>query len=306
MAEFTIVGLRVLREAARHGSFSTAAETLGYTQSAVSRQIALMEQAAGRALFERQARGVRLTDAGRLVVRHADLVLGEVHATRQALRDLAERVPGRVRVGAFSTAMAVLVPRAVGALLAREPQIRVPLREGVSPSLLAAVGHGRLDVAVVTRPPQPPPGVGLIPLLVDPLLLAVAADHPFAGRTAVHPEALRAERWIAGSSRPEAGLLGAWTHAAWQPDIAFVARDWTAKLGLVAAGLGITVVPAIAVAALPPTIAVTRIDDPAAVRDIAIAHPTAADDPHGRALIDALRTVAADLASPPAHRAHPR
>jgi DNA-binding transcriptional LysR family regulator len=109
MGDFTIVGLRVVREAAMSGSFSTAAENLGYTQSAVSRQIALMEQAAGRALFERHARGVRPTAAGRIVVRHADAVLGELGTARHDLDTLAARPPALLRVGAFSTAMAVLV-----------------------------------------------------------------------------------------------------------------------------------------------------------------------------------------------------
>jgi DNA-binding transcriptional LysR family regulator len=303
MSEFTVVGLRVVREAARHGSFSVAAERLGYTQSAVSRQIALMERAAGKALFERQARGVYPTEAGRVVIRHAEAVLGTLHAARQDLHDLGVPAPGRLRVGAFATAAAALVPRAIAALLRQEPQTRVPLREGISPSLLTAVCRGRLDLAVVTPPAHPPAGVEVIPLLDDPLLVAVAPGHRFAGWASVTAAALRDERWIAGSAEPGSTLLGAWTDASWQPDVAFVARDWTAKLGLVAAGLGITVVPGLAVPALPPTIAVVRIDDPAAVRATAVAcRAGAPDDRRRRGFIEALRDAAAELSTEVRHR----
>jgi DNA-binding transcriptional LysR family regulator len=307
MSDFTVLGLRVVREAARQGSFSMAAERLGYTQSAVSRQIALMEQAAGQALFERQARGVRLTEAGRTVVRRAEAVLGELHAIRQDLLDVGARPAGRLRVGSFSTAMAALVPRAIAAFTGREPRTRVPIREDASAGLLLSVVRGRLDIAVVTPPRQPPAGVELIPLLDDPLFVAVAPGHPLAGRASVTGARLRDERWITGSSQRDATLLGAWTDASWQPDIAFVARDWVAKLGLVSAGLGITVVPGLAVPAIPPTIAIVRIDHPAAVRATAVAHRDDIPHDHRRQMfIDALRDSAADLSAEVRHRLRAR
>lgn len=301
MSEFTVVGLRVVRAAARYGSFSVAADRLGYTQSAVSRQVALMERAAGQALFERQARGVAPTDAGRVVARHADTVLGELDAVRQDLGTLGARPPGRLRVGAFSTAMAALVPRAVAALVRREPQVRVPLREGTSPGLVTAVARGRLDLAVVTRPGSLPPDVEATTVLDDPLFVAVAPAHAFAGRASVTTAMLRHERWVAGSAEPGSSLLGAWTDSAWQPDIAFVARDWVAKLGLVAAGLGVTVVPGLAVPALPQTVTVVRIDDPAAVRPTAVVHRVS-DDHRVRWFTGALRDTADRLAAEVRHR----
>ncbi|WP_433338005.1 LysR family transcriptional regulator [Spirillospora sp. CA-294931] len=294
MSEFTVVGLRVVREAARHGSFSTAAERLGYTQSAVSRQIALMERAAGQVLFERGARGVRPTAAGRVVVRYAESVLGELQAARQDLRDLGARPAARLRVGAFSTAMAALVPRAIAVMAAREPQVRIPLREGLSAALLTSVARGRLDLAVVAVPE----GVdGLVHLVDDPLFIAVAPGHPLAGEASVDPALLRRERWIAGSADPASSLLGAWAD---RPEVAFVARDWMAKLGLVAAGLGITVVPGLAVPALPSPLDVVRIDHPSAVRRTALA--VGANDRPREAFVEALRDVAAELASTQRHR----
>ncbi|MEU6558575.1 LysR family transcriptional regulator [Nocardia nova] len=289
MGEFSVLGLRVVREAARSGSFSTAAERLGYTQSAVSRQVALMELAAGRALFERHARGVRVTAAGQIVLRHAEVVLGELDSARERLDRLDDR-PATVRVGAFSTAMAALVPRAIALTPAR-----ILLREGTSARLLTALGRGRLELAVVTAA-QPLPGAVVVEHLTDdPLLIAVAPGHRLAGQRGVTPAQLRDERWIAGSSEVGGTLLGAWHDPDHDPDIAFVARDWFAKLGLVATGMGITVVPGIAVPLLPPTVAVVRIDHPAAVRTTVLARGPRISAA-AAAFVDATRESAAGLA----------
>ena len=294
----SVVGLRVVREVARSGSLTMAAERLGYTQSGVSRQVALIEQAAGQALFVRHARGVRLTDAGEIVVRRADAVLAEIEAAHQDLETLGARPRGRVRVGAFSTALSGLVPRAIAAFCSREPRMEVILREGTSPRLIARAADGRLDLAIVTPCREMPEGLEVTTLLEDPLLVAVSRSHPLARRTSVPPEALRDERWIAGSAQARSTLLGAWTGSPWRPDIAYVARDWTAKLGLAAAGLGITVVPGLAVSALPPSLAVVRIDHPAATRTTAmVARTNAPPDPHRHALGDALRDTGAEIAA---------
>jgi DNA-binding transcriptional LysR family regulator len=298
MAELSVVGLRVVREVARAGSLTNAARRLGYTQSAVSRQIAQMELAAGQTLFERYARGVRPTDAGEIVVRHADAVLAELEATRQDLEDLRARPRGRVRLGAFSTAMSALVPRAIATFTSRERRAEVVLREGLSPSLLGRVADGRLDLAIVTPTGEMPDGLEAATLLEDPLLVAVSRDHPLAGRTSVAADALREERWIAGSTRPRSTLLGAWTGSGWEPEIAYVARDWTAKIGLVAAGLGATVVPGLAVPTIPPSLSLVRIDHPSATRITAMATAVAAPpDPHRQALAEALRDAGAELAA---------
>jgi DNA-binding transcriptional LysR family regulator len=298
MAELSVVGLRIVREVARRGSLTAAAERLGYTQSAISRQLALMEQAAGRELFERHARGVRLTEAGEIVLRRAEAVLAGLEATRQELEDLGARPRGRVRVGAFSTALAAVVPRAIAAFSARQPGTQVVLREGSSRSLIARAADGRVDLAIVTPSAEMPDGLGVVTLLEDPLLVAVGRDHPLAGRTSVSPDALRDERWIAGSADPRSTLLGAWTGSAWRPEIAYVARDWTAKLGLAAAGLGITVVPGLAVPMLPPTLSVVRIDHQAATRTTAmVARIDAPADPDRHALGETLRDAAAEIAA---------
>jgi DNA-binding transcriptional LysR family regulator len=295
MAEFSVSGLRIVQEVARRGSFSGAAERLGYTQSAVSRQVLLMEQAAGRALFERHARGVRLTDAGDLVVRRAARVLGELEAARQDLDDLGVQEPGRLRVGAFSTALGALVPRAMAAFRSQRPLTQVLLREGTSDRLLRRVADARLDLAIVTQR-QAPSGVNLITVFEDPLLVSVGRAHRLASRTSVSADELREERWIAGSTEPRSTLLGAWTDSAWEPEIAYVARDWTAKLGLVAAGLGVTIVPGLALPSLPGTLAVMRVDHPAAKRRTAIAAPAGgSSDQLRQGFVEALHDAGAEL-----------
>ncbi|QWF83618.1 LysR family transcriptional regulator [Amycolatopsis sp. CA-230715] len=304
MAEFTVLGLRVVRAAAAHGSFSVAAERLGYTQSAVSRQIALMEQVAGCPLFERGARGVRPTEAGLLVVRHAEAVLTELHTARKGLAELGSARAPRLRVGAFSTAMAALVPDAIAAFVDRQPRAKVSLREGLSPALLNAVARGRIDFAVVTSPGEPPPGVELTALLDDPLFLAVPRSHPLASSPGVGASELRTQRWIAGSADPGSTLLGAWAGSSWQPEIAFVARDWVAKFGLVSAGLGVTMVPGLVVPSLPPSVVAVPVDEAAAVRATAVAYRTTTDA--HRAFVTALEDTAAGLAAEARRRVRAR
>lgn len=296
MGEFTVTGLRVVREAARSGSFTRAAERLGYTQSAVSRQITLMEQAAGAALFERQARGVRPTDAGRIVLRHAETVLDALVTAGDELRNPV--LSGRIRVGAFSTAMAALVPGAIASVVNRNPGARVHLREGTSPSLLSVLARGRIDLAVLSGRVDCPEGMDIEPLLDDSLFVALPAGHRLAARSSVPVAELQSESWIAGSDDIGSTLLGAWSGPAWQPRIAYTARDWVAKLGLVAAGLGITLVPGLAVSALPARVSIARIDDPVAHRPTVLVYRrggTASDHPFVEALRDTAATLAAEV-----------
>lgn len=289
MADFSVAGLRVICEVARRGSFSAAADALGYTQSAVSRQVALAEQTAGQRLFERHPRGVRLTPAGEIVLRHATAALAELQAAAVALADLHQRRARRVQLGAFSTAMAALVPHALTALAVHQPHVRVVLREGTSERLAERVASGRLDLAIVTLTSGPREGVVLDALLDDPLLLALPRGHRLAGLARIDPDDLRGEHWIAGSSDPASTLLGAWTTGSWRPQIAFEVRDWTAKIGLVANGFGITVVPGLSARTLPASVVVAAIDHPMAMRTVAIARRVGVDEPHIAAIVEALR-----------------
>jgi DNA-binding transcriptional LysR family regulator len=275
MAELSLTGLRVLREVAARGSFTAAAESLGYTQSAVSRQVAGLESASGMPLFERTARGVHLTNAGDALLQRAGTVLDEVDAAQQELAGMADVATGRLRVGAFPTAIAALVPRAMASFRRRQPGVRISLREGGTPTQLKRLSAEALDVAVIGFLPSgevtKDGRISLEHLIDDPLLLAVGPEHRLARRRTVDLDDLAGESWIAASTDASDTMLGAWQWADWRPRVDLIARGWTAKLGLVAAGLGVTLVPGLAATAVRPDVALVRIRSGPASRQVMIA-----------------------------------
>ncbi|WP_229880512.1 LysR family transcriptional regulator [Streptomyces alanosinicus] len=257
LPDLSTVWLRVFLEVARHGSFTVAARTLGWTQSAVSRQISALESAlGGGALFDRLPRGVRLTEAGRSLVPHAEAVSASLRGAARDLAGLRAATGGRLRFGAFATADAALVPQALAAFHARHPRVRVAREEGLSPALLDRLAGGRLDLAVVSTTGRAPlAAYTLHHLLDETLYVAVPAGHPLAaGAGPVRLADLADADWIAGSARPEGTLLDAAVRQGFRPRVAHVVAEWTAKQGYVAAGLGVTLVPALAAASARPDI----------------------------------------------------
>src|SRR5204862_2419465 len=225
-------------------------------QSAVSRQVAGLEAVAGRRLFERSRTGVALTPAGTRLLPRAARILDELATARREAA--GEPVPeGPVRVGAFASAAAGLLPPVLAGL---PTQLRVTLREGTTPALTRALRAGTLDLAIIaSTPPFRPPDAESPPLQVTTLVerelvVAVPVAHPLARAGAVEASELEGQVWVA--SRSEAGetLLGVWPGLAERPDVRYVVRDWLAKLQLVAAGLAVTTVAPVALPALPPGI----------------------------------------------------
>jgi DNA-binding transcriptional LysR family regulator len=242
--------LRVLREVASHGSFSAAAESLAFTQPAVSRQIATLEAEAGTRLVDRTARGVRLTPAGELLVEHADVILGRLAAAESQLEALAEVDTGRLRLGSFPTASATLTPLAIAAFAQEYPGVELRLVEGRSPELLPLIGAGELDLAVVPDTgPDAPADVTLEHLMDDPYYVALPREHPLADAGELRMEDLREETWIEGRLCVEA-LRHAANAAGFEPRIAFDSGEWLGKQGLVAAGVGVTLIPGLALGAV--------------------------------------------------------
>jgi DNA-binding transcriptional LysR family regulator len=284
-------GLRVLREVAQTGSFSDAALALGYTQSAVSRQIAALEVAAGHRMFDRGRRGVTLTPEGARTLASATRILDELDTLRREL-DGEETAARPVRLGAFPTAAAGLVPRALATLPA---QFEVSLREATTPALTRALRAGTLDLAIIARSPpyRPPdaesPALELTTLSERELAVAVAANHPLAHARSVAVEQLVGQVWVA--SRSDAGdtLLGVWPGLAERPDVRYVVRDWLAKLRIVAAGLAITTIAPIMLDALPEGVEVIQVrGEPQETRRVVVARrPGPLDGPTAR-VIDAL------------------
>ena len=294
-SEFSPTGLRVLREVAQVGSFSAAAQALGYTQSAVSRQVATLEATAGQRLFDRARTGVTLTPAGSRLLRTAIAVLDELDAVGRELSG-EETFTRPVRVGAFATAVAGLVPRALATL---PPGIEVTLREGTTPALTRALRAGTLDLALIARMPpfRPPdndsPPLELTTLSERELVVAVGATHSLGSAGAVEVEQLEGQIWVASRSDAEESLLGVWPGLRERPNVRYVVRDWLAKLQLVAAGLAITTIAPVALSAIPDGVKIVAVrGEPQEVRRVVIARrPGAVDGPTGR-VMGALRGVA--------------
>ncbi|MFJ9723169.1 LysR family transcriptional regulator [Streptomyces sp. NPDC101209] len=262
--ELSTVWLRAFLEVARHGSFTGAARALGWTQSAVSRQIASLEQALGGApLFDRLPRGVRPTEAGRVLVPYAASVAEALRGAALDLAALREVAGGRLRFGAFPSADAALVPQALAAFRTRHPGVRVTREEGLTPRLLDRLTTGHLDLAVVsTTGGAPPASYELRHLLDESLYVAVPAGHPLAGHRGPVPLGRFAdEDWISGGPRPEGTLLDAALREGFRPRVAHVVAEWTAKQGYVAAGLGVALVPALAAGSVRPDLTLLRILD---------------------------------------------
>jgi len=227
----------------------------------VSRQVAALETVAGRRLFDRGRNGVVLTPAGTRLLTRAIRILDELDA---ALQESAgdEVALGPVRLGAFATAAAGLVPRALAAL---PPELKVTLREGTTPALTRALRAGTLDLAILASMPpfRPPdvesPALELTTLSERELLVAVAAGHPLAGAGAIEVEQLAGEVWVASRSDAGDSLLGVWPGLAERPDVRYLVRDWLAKLQIVAAGLAITTLAPVAVDVLPEGVEVVAV-----------------------------------------------
>ncbi|MEU5424718.1 LysR family transcriptional regulator [Streptomyces olivoreticuli] len=303
-SDVSLTALRVFREVAERGTFTAAATALGYTQSAVSRQIASLERAAGAELLERRREGVRLTAAGHLVLRRATTVLDQIDATARELAGLPAQA-GTVRVGWIPSAGAALLPRAVTALRRSHPAITVTTREGTTPALVRALRAGSVDLALLaTAPPFRPPDTESPPLTLRTLTerslrLAVPAAHPLARGDFVDVADLRGQCWIAGPSAGEDKLMGVWPGLDERPEIAHTARDWLAKLHLVAAGCGLTTVPASLVPAAPPGVRVLPVrGGPQEQRRLLLAHLPARLTEAAGLVADALRTAALDADAP--------
>ncbi len=277
------------------GSFSAAAQVLGYTQSAISRQVATLEATAGQRLFDRGRSGVTLTPAGSRLLRTAIAVLDELDAVGRELGG-EETFTRPVRVGAFATAVAGLVPKALATL---PPGIEVTVREGTTPALTRALRAGTLDLALIARMPpfRPPdnesPPLELTTLSERELVVAVEAKHPLGSAGAVEVEQLEGQIWVASRSDAEESLLGVWPGLRERPNVRYVVRDWLAKLQLVAAGLAITTIAPVALSAIPEGVKIVAVrGEPQEVRRVVIARrPGAVDGPTGR-VMGALRGAA--------------
>lgn len=242
--------LRLLREVAIHGSVTAAARAANFTPSAVSQQIAVLERETGVPLLERVGRQVRLTDAAERLVQRTETVLAELERAESELRD-AGKVRGMVQLAAFSSAARGVVPSALGRLQARHPELRVIMHALDPTDSVPMLQRRDIDVAIVydydLAPMTELPTLRYEPLLEERLLVCLPEGHRLAGRP-VRLADLEDERWISGPPRGEchAVLANACGLAGFEPRIDFHLDDYAIAIALVEQGVGVTLVPEIA------------------------------------------------------------
>ncbi|MCP3819688.1 LysR family transcriptional regulator [Streptomyces sp. A3M-1-3] len=291
--------IRTFHEVVETGSYSAAARSLGYTQPAITQQMKALERAVGTPLFIRVGRRMRLTEAGETLVRHADVILGSLSAAEQQLTALTRLRTGRVRVCAFPSANATLIPEALARLAAGYPGVRVELLEDEPPESLRRLVRGECDLTLAFTYPglheEVPDEVVEILLMEDQLTVLLPAGHPLARRRSVKLADLAGERWIAGCLRCRANLLHECAELGFAPDVAFATDDNLVVQSLVAEGLGVAMVPALVLSFLCHRKVTGRPLDPASRRRVcAYVLREHLRIPATALVLDELRTVAAN------------
>jgi DNA-binding transcriptional LysR family regulator len=259
----------------------------------------------GRPLVIRERRGIRLTEAGEVLLRHGNAALDALEDADRALNDDETPRMRPVRLGAFASAAASVVPLALERLGYEHRGVSVTLREGTSAALVRALHAGTLDLALLAgvSAPAPPDHRGA-PLEIEtlaegPLRIAVSTRHPLAGRSHINVEELEGERWVVARSEENEWLLGIWPGMSNRADAPYVVRDWLTKLRLVASAAAITTIPDVLARALPPDVrAVTVNDTSVEHRRLLLARIPGPVTPESHAVAEALRAAALALMSP--------
>ncbi|WP_328319153.1 LysR family transcriptional regulator [Streptomyces sp. NBC_00388] len=289
--------LRVLRAVAGTGSFSAAARELGCTQPAVSQQMKALEASSGTTLLIRTGREMRLTQAGEALVRHAGGILAGLTAAEEEVAAIAGLRAGRVRLVSFPSGSSTLVPTALAALRAAHPGTRVSLVEGEPPRSVEMVRDGDCDVALAFRyGPATDEWDDLVvrPLLTDRMVGLVPDGHRLAGAGSITVGDLAGESWIAGCPRCRRQLVEVCESAGFTPRIDFATDDYPAVIGLVGAGLGVAVLPELAIESVRSKGARTVAVEPAVQREIvALTLTDLAQVPAVAATLDHLARAAA-------------
>jgi len=273
--------LRILTEVAYRGSFSAAAEALSYTQSAVSQQIATLEAETGMALLERHPRGVSLTAAGHTLVSHAEGILARLEAAESALAAIAGLRGGRLRVASFSTAGATLMPLAIATFRATYPDVELTLAEGEPEEIVPRLRAGELDLALLFEFAGETllgKDMDRIELLDDPMYLALPRAHPLVDKRQLRLWDLSGEAWVQTSRSSPCALhvVRSCHEAGFEPNVAFESDDYQTVQGLVAAGVGVALIPELALSVVREDIAIRSLSPTPPVRQVIAATPASA------------------------------
>src|SRR3989449_6979743 len=299
-----VTRLNVLKEVAYRGSLSAAAVALDYSQSAVSQQISALEAETGMKLLERRPRGVTLTAAGQTLMAHTEAILSRIEAAETALSAIAGLRGGRLRAASFPTAGAALMPLAIASFRGQYPDVELSLTEGepeeIAPRLLA----GELDLALLFEFADEDlalEGTSVVPLLEDPMYLAMPRAHRLAARSRVRLEDLAEDAWVqTSSSSPCARHVVRCCHAAgFEPRVSFESDDYQTVQGLVAAGVGVALIPRLALSFTRADIVVRELSPLSPRRKVIAAVPAgAAPGPAAPRLLGAVAGAGPAVAPP--------
>src|SRR5207302_6723993 len=257
--------LQVLFEVIKRGSFSAAADALSYTQSAVSQSIARLESEVGATLVVRGRRGVEPTAAGATLVEQAEAIFAQIEAAEAELAAVLGVRGGRLRVASFPSAGATLMPLAVATFRRGHPDVALTLAEGEPEEIAPRVRAGEFDLALLFEFPgvRERPGTGLrtVALLEDPMHVALPAEHPLAEKPALTLADLRDQDWVQTSvSSPCARhVVRSCLAAGFEPNVTFESDDYETVQGLVAAGVGVALIPRLALTRVRPGIVVREL-----------------------------------------------
>jgi DNA-binding transcriptional LysR family regulator len=276
-----VARLKVLKEVAYRGSLSSAAEALSYTQSAISQQIAALEAETGMALLERHPRGASLTAAGQTLVGHAEGILARLDTAEAALSAIAGLRGGRLRMASFPTAGSTLMPVAIASFRAAYPDVELTLAEGEPEEIVPRLRAGELDLALLFEfdGEQPlPEDLARAPLLQDPMYLALPREHRLAAKDKLRLSELQGEAWVqTSSSSPCARHVVRSCHAAgFEPTVSFESDDYQTVQGLVAAGVGVALIPELALSVVREDIVIRALSPAPPVRQVIAATPEGA------------------------------
>ena len=298
--------LRVLHAVSTYGSVTAAAAALGYSAPAISQQLAALERDVGMRLTERAGRGIELTPAAGILVAHTDALLAGLDAAESDLAALRDQVSGRVGLAAFPSAAATFVPAAWAALARTAPHVQLDLTEMEPEESLPAVLRGETDIAIAHEYdllPRPlDPLFERRELLRDPVFIALPADHPLAVPAATVPlSALAGLPFLAPRTSTSCAemIQRACARAGFVPTIVARATDFSVLLSLVAAGAGVTLVPALAARWLPPQVRLLSPAEPVTRQIFTVSRRGGDRKPAVRVVLDALAAEAAQLPATP-------
>src|SRR5215212_9048725 len=291
--------LKILREVVGQGSFSEAASALNYTQSAVSQAIATLESEAGVPLLERDRRGVRPTTAGERLNDHAGRILTQLEAAEAELGAIAGVKGGELRMASFPTAGATLMPLAIAAFRAAHPDVTLSLVEGEPEELAPRLRDGEFDLGLIFEfegTGELGPGLRSAPLFEDPMKLALPRGHRLAGKERIALEDLADDAWVQTSevSACARHVVRICRAVGFEPRVSFESDDYLTVQGLVAAGVGVALIPQLALSqTVSYDIAVRELHPGGPVRHVVVATPgTGVSLPAAGAMLDILRDTA--------------